>query len=122
MKGKQQGITFLGFLFGLIIAGVFAFIAMRLFPVYTEAMSVHSDMKEVAAQPGSAKIGIAEVRKSLEKRFYISYVDNVNLKNDVTLTKEGNTNMLRIAYEVRKPMAYNLDFVAKFDYTVEMNK
>lgn len=122
MKGKQQGITLLGFLMGLIVVGFFAFIAMRLFPVYSEYMSVKSDMQQIADQPGSAGMGLREVQSALEKRFYISYVENVNLKEHVKLTKVGNVNQLTIAYEVRKPMMYNLDFVAKFDHTVELNK
>lgn len=122
LMAKQRGVTLLGFLFGLIIAGIFAFIAMRLFPVYTEFMSVKSDMQEIADTPGSASLGLADVRKSLEKRFYISYVESVNLKDNVTLTKVGNVNQLKIAYEVRRPMAYNLDFVAKFEHMVELNK
>lgn len=122
MMSKQRGVTLLGFLMGLIIAGIFAFMAMRLFPVYSEYMSVKSDMQQIADTPGSASLGLADVRKSLEKRFYISYVDNVDLKNNVTLTKVGNVNQLTIAYEVRRPMAYNVDFVAKFEHMVELNK
>ena len=122
MKGRQSGITLLGFLMGLIVVGIFAFVGMRLFPVYTEYMSVKGDMQEIADQPNSSKQGLAEVRKALEKRFYISYVENVNIKDNVSLTKVGNINVLKIAYEVRKPMAYNLDFVAKFEHSVEMTK
>lgn len=122
MIDKQRGITLTGFLMVLIVVGIFAFVAMRLFPVYSEYLSVKSDMQEIADQPGSSGMGLSDVRKALERRFYISYVSNVDLKKHVSLTKVGNVNQLTIAYEVRRPMAYNLDFVAKFDHTVEMTK
>lgn len=122
MNRNQHGITLLGFLIVLIVVGIFAFVAMRLFPVYTEFLSVRSDMQEVADQPGSSNISLSEVRKSLDKRFYISYVESVDLKEHVKLERTGNVQKLTVAYEVRKPLAYNLDFVAKFEHSVEMNK
>lgn len=122
MTGKQRGITLLGFLMVLIVVGIFAFVAMRLFPVYSEFLSVRSDMQSVADEPGSSNRSLAEVRSQLEKRFYVSYVENVNLKEHLKLERTGNVQKMTIAYEVRKPLAYNLDFVAKFDHTVEMNK
>lgn len=122
MNRNQNGITLLGFLMVLIVVGIFAFVAMRLFPVYTEFLSVRSDMQEVADQPGSSNQSLGDVRKALEKRFYISYVENVNLKEHVKLERTGNVQKLTVAYEVRKPLAYNLDFVAKFEHAVEMNK
>ena len=33
-----------------------------------------------------------------------------------------NGYFLRIAYEVRKPLVYNLDVVAKFDHSVELGR
>lgn len=122
MARKQHGITLLGFLMVLIVVGIFAFVGMRLFPVYSEYMSVKSDMQQIADEPGSANKNLFEVQKSLEKRFYISYVENVNIKEHVKLVKVGNVNQLTVAYEVRKPLAYNLDFVAKFEHMVELNK
>ena len=48
----QGGITLLGFLMVLMIVGFFAFLVMRLFPVYSEYYSVVSAMKGVQAEPG----------------------------------------------------------------------
>lgn len=45
----QRGITLLGFLMILMIVGFFAFLVMRLFPVYSEYYSVVSAMKGVQA-------------------------------------------------------------------------
>jgi hypothetical protein len=54
----------------------------------------------------------------LFRRFDISYVDSVKPQN-VKVTRQ-NGYQLNVAYEVRRNLMYNLDFVAVFDKTVEL--
>lgn len=117
---KQRGITLIGFVFMLAIAGFFAFLGMRLFPVYSEYYSVQSDMKGLANEPGVANMSPEKIRDLLNRRFYISYVESVKPEH-IKITRNNGYN-LRIAYEVRRPLLYNLDFVAKFDKTVQLDR
>lgn len=117
---RQTGMTLIGFLFVLAIAGFFAFLAMRLFPVYSEYYSVVSDMKGIAAEPGVANMSPERIRDLLNRRFYISYVESVKPEH-IKITRNNGYN-LTIKYEVRRPLVYNLDFVAMFDKTVELNR
>lgn len=119
-KNTQRGITLLGFLMVLMVLGAVAFIFMKLFPVYSEYYSVVSDMKGLAAEPGIAQADPRLVRDKLFRRFYISYVDSVQQEH-VKITRDKGYNV-RVAYEVRKPLAYNLDFVAKFDKTIDLSR
>jgi Tfp pilus assembly protein PilE len=119
-KAKQQGLTLMGFVMVLFVVGIFAFVGFKLFPVYTEYYSVVSDMKGIAAEPGIAQADPSIVRDKLFRRFYISYVTSVKPEN-VKITRDKGYN-LRVNYEVRKPLAYNLDFVAKFDKTVDLTR
>ena len=119
-KAKQQGLTLMGFLMVLFVVGIFAFVGFKLFPVYSEYYSVVSDMRGVAAEPGIAQAEPAVVRDKLFRRFYISYVTSVKGEN-VKITRNNGYNM-RVAYEVRQPLAYNLDFVAKFDKTIDLTR
>lgn len=117
---KQRGITLIGFVFILAIAGFFAFLGMRLFPVYTEYYSVVTDMKGLAAEPGVATMSPERIRDLLDRRFYISYVESVKPQN-IKITRNNGYN-LTIKYEVRRPLLYNLDFVAMFDKTVQLDR
>ena len=54
------------------------------------------------------------------RRFYISYVESVKPENVRVLRKDGYT--LNVKYEVRRPMIYNLDFVASFDKSVDLTR
>lgn len=117
---SQRGLTLLGFLMVLGVVGFFAFIFMKLFPVYSEYYSVAQSMEAVQLEPGVATMPPERIRILLDKRFNISYVESVKPEN-ITIKREKGYN-LRIAYEVRRPLLYNLDFVAKFDKTVDLTR
>ena len=123
MTGKwasQRGMTLLGFLMVLAVVGIFAFVGMKLFPVYSEYYSVVQSMKGIQMEPGVANFPPEKIRVLLDKRFNISYIDSVK-PQDITIKREKGYK-LRIAYEVRRPLVYNLDFVAKFDKTVDLTR
>jgi Tfp pilus assembly protein PilX len=120
MASKQRGITLMSFILVLIVVGLFAVIAMNLFPVYSEGFSVQNAMKSVAQEPNAANMSLTEAQRKLQKRFDIDYVDSVQGK-DAKLERDKGVNNLVMTYEVRKHLFYNLDFVAMFDYRVDMS-
>jgi len=120
MYRKQRGITLMGFILTATIAGFFALIGFKLFPAYSEYYGVVEGMKAVAAEPGSGKMDLTELQRALQKRFDVGYVDTVSAKA-ATLIKDQGPAKLNMNYEYRKPLLYNLDYVAKFDYTVTLD-
>lgn len=118
--GKQRGITLLGFIMVLAVVGFFVFLGIRLLPVYIEYNSVVTDLRAACKEAGSTGT-LEQIRKKLDLRFDVSYVESVDLKRNVKLLKDGDNKSINIAYEVRKPLIYNLDFVAKFDVTEPMS-
>ncbi len=119
-RNKQGGMTFLGFIIVLAIVVFVVIIGMKLFPVYQEYYSVVGAMNNVAAQPGVGNQTPAQIKVMLDKRLYTSYVETVTQK-DMKVTRTKNGLELNVAYEVRKPLIGNLDFIASFDKTVELN-
>ena len=117
---KQRGITLLGFIMVLAVVGVFAFVGFKLFPVYAEYYSAVADLKASCREPDADKATLQDMRNKLDRRFNISYVSSINTVKDVKLVKNGDSKSININYEVRKPLIYNLDFVAKFDVTEPM--
>jgi Tfp pilus assembly protein PilE len=114
MKRTQHGMTLLSFIMILAVVGFFGYIAMRLFPVYSEYYGAVNDIKAVTQAAGANKRSVAELNDSLYRRFQISYVDSIDLKKHVKYVKQGDQRTLHLNYEVRRPLMYNLDFVAKF--------
>ena len=121
VRSRQSGITLMGFIIVLAVVGIFAFIGMKLFPAYSEYYNVVSAMESIAREPGSARWTPAEILASVEKRMYVNYVDEkyVN-RRSFQIKRAGNGYTFAVKYERREPMVYNLDYVAKFERTVQI--
>jgi Domain of unknown function (DUF4845) len=113
----QRGITLIGFILVLAVAGVFLFVGMKLVPVYTEYYSALTDIKAVCKEQDSLTADVGAIRRKIERRFFVSYIENIDIKKNIKLVREGDKKLLSLTYEVRKPLIYNLDFVAKFDHS-----
>lgn len=122
MRGNrnQRGISLLGFTMLLALLGFFAFIIMRLFPVYAEARSVKADLEGLSQEANAKNMSPAQIRDRLQRRFQISYVESVKQEH-ISFDRKNGYNVT-IKYEVRRPLMYNLDYVAKFEYKVDFSK
>ena len=117
----QRGVTLLGFMIILIVAGFFAYLGMRLIPVYIEDYSVKKCMQELSEEPGIAQKSPEQVRDALFRKFYISYVTTAKAK-DLKVTREGNVYNAQMKYEARGPLFYNIEYIASFDHSVKLGR
>ena len=113
MKRTQRGITLIGFVIVLGLVGFFAYIAMKLVPMYSEYYSVRQALKGLQAEPGIANRDPGKIQDLFFRRLYISYAENVKPEHVKIERVDGGWNM-RVDYEVRKPLMANLDVVGKF--------
>lgn len=113
----QKGITLIGFVFILIVLGFFAYLGMRIIPMYIEYFSVVKSINHVVSQPGIGTADEHRIRDLLSREFDIGYVDSIQDK-DVKIKRLQNAIELTVDYEVRKPGAYNIDLVGHFQKTV----
>ena len=120
MIHKQKGLTIIGFIIVLILLLFFAFVGMRIGPIYLEYYSVVSAMNGVADERGSARFTPFEIKRKVLDRLYLSYSAE-NVKEQHIKVVRRNGIQLSVAYEVRKPMMGNLDVVAHFDRMVRLS-
>lgn len=121
-RNKVEGITLIGFAIVLCVLGFFAYMAMRLIPMYTEYFGVVKAMEQVRQEPGAAQKSLAEIRGSLSLKFDTQYVDDATVPpSAIQLIRQGSGQTLRISYEKRVPFMYNLDLVGKFDKSVNLS-
>jgi len=116
MKRTQRGITLLGFIIVLAVVGFFAYVGMKLFPMYSEYYSVKAALKGLASEPGTASSDPARIQDLFFRRLYISYSENVKPQN-VKIRRADNGWLMDVQYEVRVPLVFNLDVVGKFHAT-----
>jgi hypothetical protein len=121
MKRTQSGITLVGFILVLAVAGLFVFVGMKLVPMYSEFYSVKAALKGLADEQGIANQDPAKIQDLFFRRLYISYSENVKPEH-VKIKRIDNGWQMDVDYEVRKPMIYNLDVVGKFHATENLTK
>lgn len=120
MRQRQTGITFIGWLFLLIPVAVVGYCAIRLTPVYLNAMKVSKALNETASEfKGEEQINPAAVRVALEKRFDIDSIDFPDLKT-VTIAREGDRWVLESNYEDTVKLFKNISLLVQFDERAEI--
>jgi len=113
MKRTQSGITLLGFIFVLGVAGLFIYVGMKVIPMYSEFYSVKQSMDGLAMEPGINTAAPDRIKSLFFRRLYVNYSDNVKPEN-VKIERGENGWHMTVSYEVRRPMIANLDVVGNF--------
>jgi Tfp pilus assembly protein PilE len=117
MRRNQSGMTLVSFVVVMAVVGFFIYIGMKLFPMYSEYFAVRSALKALAAEPGVTSQDPAQIKSTLiDKRLYVSYATSVKSEN-ITVEQTNGGVQVRVDYEVRKPLIYNLDIVGRFSAT-----
>jgi len=121
-KRTQSGITLLGFLFVLVIAGFFIYMAMILVPIYSEYMGVSKSADDLARQPGAAEKPIDDIRRDIMFKFSLQYVSDDSIKaQQIRVVPVNGLKTLDIAYERRVHFVSNIDFVISFHKTATLS-
>jgi hypothetical protein len=121
MKRTQSGMTLIAFVIVLAVVGLFAYVAMKLVPMYSEYYAVKQALKGLAAEPGIADQDPAKIQDLFFRRLYISYAEDVKPEH-VKMTRIDSGWKMDVNYEVRKPMISNLDVVGKFAASENMTR
>ncbi|MBX9402472.1 DUF4845 domain-containing protein [Lysobacter sp. BMK333-48F3] len=113
MKRNQGGMTLLGFIIVLSVAGLFAYIGMKLVPMYSEFYSVKRSLADLSKEPGAGQMDSAKARDLFFRRMDMSYVESVKQEN-FKIVRNDRGMEITVAYEVRRPLIANLDVVGRF--------
>ena len=117
---KQNGVTMITIVLGLVLLAFFVLIAVTLWPVYMEYYSVSSHMNRLAEDPQAKSMTKTEIYKTLEKRFGIDDIKNVK-REDITITGDsGQGYDIEVDYEVRKEFLGNVDLIIYFNKTIKI--
>ncbi len=109
---NQRGLSLLGFMFVLVLVLFFTYIGIKLVPVYLNHMSVSSEVKAVATEPGAANKPPNTIRRDLIRRLGVSYVDYVEPEH--ISVERGDAVQLIVEYEVQQHLIGNIDALISF--------
>jgi hypothetical protein len=113
MIRAARGMTLIGFIMVLALVLFAAYLGMKLVPIYLNHYSVVSEMRAVAAQPGSANLPPQTIRRNLMTRLDVSYVNHVRPEH-IRVERSQGTNLI-VAYEVQEHLIGNIDALIRFE-------
>jgi Domain of unknown function (DUF4845) len=116
LKGpsRQKGMTGIALALILAMVGVFALLALRLFPIYMEHFNVTSHLNRLAEDSNVKTMTDKAVISTLQKRFTIDDVKNVTREHIFIEREKGKVILIAIEYEVRTKALGNIDMVVNF--------
>ena len=114
MRRTQSGMTLLGFILILAVAGVFIYVGMKVVPMYSEYYSVKESLKGLSLEPGINNASPDHIRAAFFRRLYVNYSENVK-ESDVKIERMEGGWKMKVKYEVRRPLISNLDVVGNFE-------
>jgi hypothetical protein len=120
MRQRQQGMTFIGMLCILAMAGVIVYAGIRLVPVYLNYMNVVRTMEATASEVKGDNPDPTAIRNALERHWEIETITGVDYK-DIEITKdEGGGVSLHVVYDDSEPYLANVSLAVHFDKTVKV--
>ena len=110
-RGRQRGLTIIGFLFLAAVVVIFALVGFRVLPAYIEYYTVQKALEQTMAD--QSNITPQDIRRSLERRINADYVDSVRA-SDVTVSKEGNQVVASLEWQKVLHMVGNASILLDF--------
>ncbi|MGY1425292.1 DUF4845 domain-containing protein [Lysobacter sp. A289] len=121
MKRTQGGMTLVGFIIVLGVAGVFIYMGMKVIPMYSEYYSVKQALAGLENEADIASQSPAKIKDMFFRRLYISYAETVKPEH-VKIVRQDSGYLITVDYEVRKPLIANLDVVGKFSTEKQLRR
>lgn len=118
---KQKGLTLIGFGLVLVLVVFFAYVGMRLVPLYLEYHAVVGAMNRLQEDPSAGKLSPGAIRERIMRSLYVSYASDNIQRNHISIKRQDGVQV-RVAYEVRRPMVGNVDVIVSFDRTVTLRQ
>ena len=116
---KQRGVTMIGWMFLLIPVAIVLYAGIRIGPQYYNYYKILAAMEKTAAELKSDEtLAPRTIQTSLEKRFDTGYVENINVYEDVQVTKGDKGWEMTIDYDANEPLFGNLSMTMNFKKTV----
>ncbi|MCW8196461.1 DUF4845 domain-containing protein [Proteobacteria bacterium 005FR1] len=116
-RHSQRGLSSLGWLLVLLIAGFFMTLAFRMVPAYADNVYVTDALKSLrefeSTERGYGGMTDSAIRSHLGKYFSINNVRGDATKN-IKIERLSDKVLVNMDYEVRVPLFYNVDVVMKF--------
>ena len=112
--GAERGVSLTGLIAVLVVLGIAAVFALKLFPAYLE----YNTIKDAVAKAKEAGGTPREMQAAFERNAGINDVKSVRGR-DLVITRDSGEPEISFAYEKRIPLAGNVSLVIDFAGTTD---
>lgn len=119
LRKHQQGMTFFGLAFTLLLIGFVVFTALKLLPPYMQNFYVRGALQSTETDDAAEYSRAAAVRIAILKRLDINDVTQVKAE-DVSVVRDGAIFNIDIDYEVVVPFVHNISLLINFENHAEV--
>ncbi|GLQ31204.1 DUF4845 domain-containing protein [Litoribrevibacter albus] len=116
---NQQGWTMWSLAFSLSIIGFFAWIGLKIFPLYMDNSTIHSVLEPLAQDRTLVDESYDSISRTILKRLSINSIRWIQDK-DIEFVEEDQYTQVRIDYEKRIKMVSNIDLIVTFENHVNL--
>ena len=110
---NQRGVSLSGLLVICILIVAVLIIGFKLFPAYTEYLSIKKAVTEIARNPES-RGSTREIQAAFERRSAIDDFKSVR-GTDLEIIKQGDKVTIGAAWSVKVPLFYNVNACLDFN-------
>ena len=119
MRTRQQGITFIGWLFLLVPIAIVAYACIRIAPVYLNYMKVTRSLEAVRDEMKIEDANPTSIHKALDKHFVVESVQYPAL-NDISVKRDGRAWIIDATYDDQAPLFANISILIAFHKDVQI--
>jgi len=118
-KGRQRGMSLIGWLILLILVGGWAYSAIRLIPAYIEDGEIATTLKGVKHDAKS--LSIPDIQRELVDQLNINSIDDVD-STEFKFTQNGDQLTISIDHPIKKTLIGNLSFVVYSRHSITVTR
>lgn len=117
---RQQGLGLISWIVVIAVFSIIITLVIRIVPVYLDYFSVKNILSDLQSTSGSRVMPKREIRLQLHKRFRTNNLWDLDADEVVKIIKDKDRGLVfHLKYEIREPIAGNIDFIITFDEMVE---
>lgn len=119
MYSRQAGITLIGGILVLVVAGILVLAAARIVPAYLEAGEIGSVMNSMRDDARTKPL--YDLRDELVNRLQLNSLNDVTL-SDFTFSENGEQLTLSVSHDIQKSFIGNLGFVVHYRHSITVTR
>ncbi len=121
-RSRERGLTLISVVIIMLLIAFFTTLILKIGPIYINHGRVLSTLDAIKHDPEIMQQSREGVYDSIQKRFDINYVENVE-RDNITIIKRGDFYLkVEIEYEQIEPVFGNLSVLAEFDDIIELGE